>query len=142
MFKFFRDIIDSLENSKVPFIYFILTFIFVVSLRNFIELFSDTDTSQISLEQFFHYDITYISLAMLLILIFYIATKKDIFKIMKVITTSFVILNLAPILDLILSLGKGFNLSFKLSCSLFPDKQIVFDSFSFYFWDNRIYLDK
>jgi len=114
MFKSLKKIIDSLENSKAPFIYFILTFLFVISLRNFIEIFSDTDTSQISLEQFFHYDITYISLAMLLILIFYIATKKDIFKIIRVITTSFVILNLAPILDLILSLGKGFNMAYIL----------------------------
>ena len=114
MFKSLRNIINSLENSKVPFIYFILTFIFVVSLRNFIETFSDTDTSQISFAEFFHYDISYIALAMVIIILLYFFIKKDVLKITKIVLTSFLILLIVPIIDLIWSFGKGLNMAYIL----------------------------
>jgi len=114
MFKPLKNIINSLENSKAPLIYFILTFIFITSLRNFIELFSDTDTSQISFAEFFHYDISYIALAMIIIILLYFFIKKDILKITKVVLTSFLILLIVPIIDLIWSFGKGLNMAYML----------------------------
>ncbi len=114
MFKSLKKIINSLENSQIPFIYFILTFIFVISLRNFIELFSDTDTSQISFEEFFHYDISYMVLAMVIIILLYFFIKKDVLKITKIVLPSFLILLIVPIIDLIWSLGKGLNMAYML----------------------------
>ncbi|MBU1205248.1 MAG: UbiA family prenyltransferase [Nanoarchaeota archaeon] len=114
MFKSLKKIINSLENSKIPFIYFILTFIFVVSLRNFIELFSDSDTSQISFAEFFHYDVSYIALAMVIIILLYFFIKKDVLKIARVVLTSFLILLIVPIIDLIWSFGKGLNMAYML----------------------------
>jgi len=114
MFKSLRKIINSLENSKIPFIYFILTFIFVISLRNFIELFSDSDKSQISFAEFFHYDISYIALAMVIIILLYFFIKKDILKITRIVLTSFLILLIVPIIDLIWSFGKGLNMAYMM----------------------------
>lgn len=105
-----KQIICSLENSKIPFIYFILTFFFATTLRNFLE--SLLDHTQISLFAYLHYYLSYIALAMSLILLFRIITKTDILKIAKVILPSFIILNLVPILDSILSLGKGYQISY------------------------------
>lgn len=107
-----EQIINSLENSKSPFIYFILTFFFAVTLRNFLEIISTKEL--ISLLSFTHYYIAYTALAMSLILLFYIATKTDVMKIARVILPSFLILNLAPLLDLLISQGKGYKMTYLL----------------------------
>ena len=114
MFKSLRKIINSLENSKAPSIYFILTFIFVISLRNFIEIFSDSDTSQISFAEFFHYDMSYIALAMVVVIFLYFFIKKDVLKIIRVVLTSFLILLIVPVIDIIWSFGKGLNMAYML----------------------------
>ena len=106
-------VIHSLENSKVLFIYFVLTFFFAATLRNFIEIFSDN--LPVNQQEFFiHYYTSYVALAMSLILLFHLLTKTDIPKIARVVLPSFIILNLAPILDLILSWGKGYNIAYLL----------------------------
>ena len=110
---FFNRIVISLENSNLPFIYFVLTFIFVMVLRNFLEIFSD-NLSFISWEMFAHYNLFYIVLAMILIFLFSILTKTDILKIARVILPAFIILTLVPIIDLLLSLGKGYHLTYML----------------------------
>ncbi|MFB6088627.1 MAG: UbiA family prenyltransferase, partial [Candidatus Aenigmatarchaeota archaeon] len=63
---------------------------------------------------FVHYYVSYIALAMLLILLFYIATRTDVIKIARVVLPSFIILNLAPLLDLIISQGKGYKMTYML----------------------------
>ena len=107
-----EQVINSLENPKSPFIYFILTFFFVVTLRNFIEILSTH--CPISLSDFTHYYLLYISLAMSLILLFHIATRTGIMKVSRVILPSFIILNLAPLLDLVISRGKGYGMTYML----------------------------
>ncbi|MBR9691355.1 UbiA family prenyltransferase [Candidatus Woesearchaeota archaeon] len=106
-----KKIISNLENSKAPFIYFILTFLFAITLRTFLELFSDPD-SGISYIPYLHYYSYWIALAMSLILLFYLITNIDIIKIAKVILPSFIIINLAPLLDLILSKGRGYDIAY------------------------------
>ncbi len=105
-------IITKLETNEVPFFYFILTFFFVITLRNFLETFSDK--SPIFFEFFFHYYIAYITLALALIILFYLITREDIKKISQVILPSFLVLALAPIIDLILSWGKGYDMAYLL----------------------------
>ncbi len=107
-----RNIISSLENSRIPFIYFIFTFLFAATLRNFLEIFSSKASMQF--EVFTHYYLSYAALAMTLILLFYILTRTDILKIAKIILPSFIIIILAPLLDLILSLGKGHIITYLL----------------------------
>jgi len=109
----FNQTIYSLENSKAPFIYFVFTFFFAVTLRNFLEMFS----SYFPLDplDFIHTYLSYVSLAMILILLLCLFTRTDILKIAKTVLPSFIILNSVPILDLILSKGKGYEITY-----LFP----------------------
>jgi len=110
--KTIQKTINYLENSKTPFIYFILTFFFIVTIRYFLETISDTDGGEISLELILHFNLSFIALAMVIILLFHLLTKVEIKKISKVILPSFIIILLPPILDLILSKGKGFNIAY------------------------------
>jgi 4-hydroxybenzoate polyprenyltransferase len=111
--NFAARIIGRIEDSNAPFAYFIMTFLFATTLRNFLEFFSDTD-SDLLLSYYFHYDVSYIFLALLIIIFIYFMTKTEVVKIAKLVLTSFVILNLAMIFDLIISKGKGFNISYML----------------------------
>ncbi len=105
-------IITKLETNEVPFFYFILTFFFVITLRNFLEMFSDK--CPILFEFFFHYYIGWTTLALALIILFRLVIKEDIKKISQIVLSCFSIIILAPILDLILSLGKGYNIAYML----------------------------
>lgn len=105
-----RRVVDFLESSRIPLVYFILTFLFVINLRNFIELFSDR--GDISFLLFLHYCLFYIALAMSLVALFSILTKTGVVKTAKVVLPSFIILVLAPIADLILNLGEGFDIAY------------------------------
>lgn len=108
----FRKLIAALENPKIPFGNYILTFVFIMTLRNFLEMFSDNE--EISFELFAHYSLSYTCLAMALMVLFYFATREPIHNIARMILVSFMVLVLAPTLDLIISLGKGYNMSYML----------------------------
>lgn len=105
MITFLKNVISRVENSKKPLIYFILTFFFATTLRNFLEVFSTR--LEIPLEYFVHYYLSYISLALAIILLFYLVTGEKIDKLVKVILPSFFILVLVPIIDLIFLIFSG-----------------------------------
>jgi len=110
--KFIRRVINDLENSKTPFIYFILNFIFIVALRNLIEPLSTHST--ISPMQVIHFSLAYITYAATFILLLYAFTKTEVLKIAKVVLSGFIIIILPPLLDLILSRGKGWPMTYLL----------------------------
>ena len=92
---------------------FFLIFFSALILRNLLEPLSTHEP--FSFKAFFlHYDISFIFLALALIILTHYATKEGIKKISKVILPSFFILILAPIFDLIISLGKGFQMTYLL----------------------------
>lgn len=102
--------IDRAENIKAPFSYYILTFAFAITLRNFLEPLSTHE--EISLLSVVHFDLFYTALALLLILLFHLATKTAVAKVAKVILPGFLILVIAPPLDLLISGGKGFSMTY------------------------------
>ena len=116
MLKKIKEIIEKIENSKTPLRYFVLSFFFIITLRSFLECFSDDDRIMggvsMDLSILIHYLVSYIFLATLIILIFYFTTKEDILKIFKVILSGFLILISVPIIDLMISGGKGFNIAY------------------------------
>ena len=111
LWNYWKEFILSLENKEIPFSYFLLTFLFTVTIRNFLEVFS-CGTSISS--DFIHYYLFYISLCLSLILLFYFATGEDILKISRVILTGFLIIISPPVLDLILTSGKGYIMAYLL----------------------------
>ena len=91
MLKKIKEIIEKIENSKTPFYYFVMSFIFIVALRSFLECFSDVDLfGTLKFLVIIHYFLFYITLAVLLISLFYFVTKIDIKKISKIILSGFI----------------------------------------------------
>ncbi|MBU4347809.1 UbiA family prenyltransferase [Candidatus Parcubacteria bacterium] len=117
--KFFRRIIDLLENSKVPFGYFIASFLFIVFLRSFLEIFSSL--ARFELMQFYHYCLFYITIALFLTLLFKIIIKIELEKIFRVILPTFVIIFVPPIIDLIVCLKKACIMTYLLPSPIHSD---------------------
>jgi len=105
-----KRLVNKIENCRISFIYFISTFFFATTLRNFLEIFSSN--GKILSEAFFHFYTSYICLAMAFIILFYFATKEKIERISRVILPSFFILNLVPVIDIILSFGRGYHIGY------------------------------
>lgn len=127
IFDLERQVIISLENSKLPLVYFILTFFFAVTLRNFLERF--LEHNPFSPQGYMHAYLSYIALVISLTLLLYITTKTKIHKIIKVVFPAFFVLNLAPLLDFVLSCGKRYVITY-----MFPDKHpnVVLRFFTFF----------
>ncbi len=101
------------EDLKVPFGYYILTFLAFVALRNFLEIFSDRpQATWISLETHFHFYLFYTCTALTMILLFSVATGEKISKLARLVLFSSFFILLAPILDLITSGGQGHNMTY------------------------------
>ncbi|NUM25375.1 MAG: UbiA family prenyltransferase [Candidatus Buchananbacteria bacterium] len=113
LFNKFRRIVDLIENSNIHLGYFIFTFLSIITIRNFLELFS-TKIELNTAVVFFHFYIGFISLATLLILTFYILTRESIVKSIKIVLIGFSILPLPPIIDLIATGGRGFAMTYLL----------------------------
>jgi 4-hydroxybenzoate polyprenyltransferase len=111
LWNYWKEFILSLENKEIPFSYFLLTFLFIVTMRNFLEVFS-CGTSISS--DFIHYYLFYISLCLSMILLFYFATGENLLKISRVVLTGFFIIISPPLIDLILTSGKGYILAYLL----------------------------
>ncbi len=106
----FSETIQNFENSDVPFIYFVLTFFFAVTLRNFLEMFATGIPA--SPLFFWHFDTSYVFLALCLIVVFYLGTREKVEKIARVILPCFIILVIVPVIDLAVSGGKGLRLAY------------------------------
>ena len=105
-----KSIISYFEDSNVPFIYVLLSFLFAVTLRIFFEAFSNN--SDVLVETFAHYYLLYTSLALDFVLLFYLIAKVEILKLIRLIFPMFILLLIAPIMDLILSFGKGYKMTY------------------------------
>lgn len=113
MSQFSKQVIDYLENTEQSVFTCVISGLFAIILRNFIEAFSQKSGNYLNLDAFYfalnvwHFSLSYIVMAMIYVLLFYFATRTDIVKIIKVIFPSLILLWLAPIIDLFSSYGRG-----------------------------------
>lgn len=111
--KITKKYIALAEDLKVPFRYFVLTFLAFVALRNFIEIFSDRcEIPVISFELHFHYYLSYICMVLSFTLLFSAATGEKVAKVARLILFSFLFILLAPTLDLVISGGRGYDIGY------------------------------
>ncbi|MGM5483181.1 MAG: hypothetical protein ACQESF_06980, partial [Nanobdellota archaeon] len=108
--SFAENVIENLENSKAPMLYFFLTFVFSVTLRTFIEFISDN--TRLSIVCFMHYFFSFVAIACFVLLLFYLLTRKPVIKLIKIVLPAFFVLIVAPIFDLLISKGKGYNIGY------------------------------
>jgi len=102
-------LINYLENTNCPFSYTILTFIFFLTVKGFLELFVYYHLlgSCILLPTYKNDYLWFPTLALSLILIACVATRDSVMKVAKVILPSFCLIVIAPLVDLFLaSIGK------------------------------------
>jgi 4-hydroxybenzoate polyprenyltransferase len=107
--------IALIRNSKAPIENFCLTFLAVVTLRNFVEIFSDrSEVSVITFSGHLHFYLFYICIALTMILLFSLATREAVNEVSRLILFSFFFILLAPAFDLIFSLGQGYDMAYLL----------------------------
>lgn len=108
--KLITDLITSAENSPTPLIYFILTFFFAISLRTFLEIF--WENALFADWEFYHFALSYVFIGLGISFVIFWATKEKIAKILRVVLPSFLILIITPLIDSIVSKGKGYHLAY------------------------------
>lgn len=107
-----KKILVYLEDEAIPFRYSIFSFFFCVTLRNLMECY--TSHSPIDFWGMTHLYASYSVLALTLGIVVYWGTKTPIQKIFRVLLPCHILLWIAPILDLILSKGKGFDMAYMI----------------------------
>ena len=129
-----RKRVKEVEESKMSIFYFIFAFLSAVTLRTFIETYSDTpvgNLSEYTAANLIHYYLWYTGLAMVISIILYLATGERIKKILRLVLPAFIVLLIAPLVDIILSGGKGFDMSYLLPGV--HDPLLIWLTFSGYF---------
>ena len=100
-----RRVVLKLEEGREPFVYTLLTFFTAITFRNFFEILSSR--ARFSLQAFWHYDLSYIALALSLILVFQLFEGRGFVKTARIVLPGFLILNLVPLFDFVWSHGQG-----------------------------------
>ena len=102
--------ISNIENSKSPLSYFILSAIFFMFLRFFLEdLSSPYDYNYSSI---LHGSMYWITITLIPIIVLTISTKKPLLKVTKVVLLFFPMIILPPIIDLIITFGGGSKMKY------------------------------
>jgi 4-hydroxybenzoate polyprenyltransferase len=110
-----QQVIQRLENIQLTFYSGFATLLSIIFVRNFLEIFSDSNKywNLLNFEKFFlHYPVWSIALLFLIIFALHVLSSEKIEKITKITVLFSVIIWSVPILDLILSQGRGFNISY------------------------------
>jgi len=116
--------VESVEDSKTPMIYFILTFLFAVTLRNFFDTITDTTVSLetrfsiglhgVPILSFIENTLWYINLALILVIVLHFASRVRVDRILRLVLPGFLVLLTVSFVDFILSGGVGFDQSYML----------------------------
>jgi 4-hydroxybenzoate polyprenyltransferase len=125
--------IDSFIFNKIgiieskPLKIYLISFVFIITLRNCFELFSSSGT--FSFLACYHFTLFYVLLAIWLSIFFKISTNKSLINSIKIILASFIVILIPPIIDLILTRGDGILIGYS-----FPNnfKEFVFNYFIFW----------
>lgn len=114
----FKNTIEWLETADIPFVYFLLTFLFAATLRNFFETYFNGEIRSETLAlDLLHYYASYACLAAALIIVFYHMTKESVVKIARIVLPFFLILIVPPILSLAVPSWRNYSIGY-----MFPDQ--------------------
>ncbi|MFC1921403.1 UbiA family prenyltransferase [Chloroflexota bacterium] len=114
LLKFPEKIINSLEEPAMPMPFLFITFISIVTLRNFLEPLSTHH--EIAFADFVHFYLFYFAIALCLIIVFHLCTGTPVVKVVRVILPGFIVLLLPPLFDLMITEGRGTDISY-----IFPE---------------------
>ena len=115
LLQFPAMVFTNLENSKIPFYRFILTFSAIIFIRIFLESFSQTmnmlnfPSYQVGYSTL-HFYCAYVAIMLLVTITLSYASSLSINKVLRVMLPSMLILLICPILDIIRTGGYGANI--------------------------------
>ncbi|MBI4706820.1 MAG: hypothetical protein HY761_02710 [Candidatus Omnitrophica bacterium] len=126
---FLEKITSFSQDENIPLTYYILSFLGIINLRNFLEIFSDTAMVPFSIFSasdpnllmssvsigisFFHYTLFWIASVLLFSIIFTLITGDIIQKSLRSALSLVCAIGIfAPIIDLIISKGKGIDIRY------------------------------
>lgn len=112
MAGFIKNIIHEIESSRHSLLFHFISFLAIITLRNLLECFSDH--TPILATRFLHYYLAYTILALNIIILLRFFIKGEIQKLIRVVLGGFIFILLGPLLDLLLSWGGGYNISYFL----------------------------
>lgn len=107
--------VTSIEGASLSFFSWVVGFFSIVVIRVFLEIFSSSvpEISPIPYGvTFFHDTLFYIAEFLAFALVLHFITREDIVRISKVLTLGFCTIWIAPIVDLLVSGGKGIVMSY------------------------------
>lgn len=110
-------VIESFENKKIPFYYYILSLIGLTMIRHFLEAFSSRDnyfnySAARTTTNTIHYTLSFITIGLLVALLISLIARVNIEKVLRATMSAMLLILLCPILDIIISGGKGTDLTY------------------------------
>ena len=111
-----RNVFKFLENPEIPVTNILVTGFFSLILRNFFESFSQHSMNYFNLQpglfilSILHTLLFYLLIAISFIIVIHYATRERIESISRVIFSGMILLILAPLIDLVLSGGNGYDM--------------------------------
>ncbi|MDD5089302.1 MAG: UbiA family prenyltransferase [Candidatus Wallbacteria bacterium] len=123
----FHNTVKYLENADIPFYSFLSAWFSAILLRSLLEKFSSC--SPLELQTLGHFIAFYSASFLAASLILHFITAEHIVKVLRVTLPSALLLCVAPLVDLAVSSGKGYNMSY-----LLPGEHddLVFRFFTFF----------
>jgi 4-hydroxybenzoate polyprenyltransferase len=141
-----RKIISELEEATYSFNYILISFISILVIRSFIESFTQENINYLNysplilLNNILHFYFAFISGAMSLTLLFYVATRVEIKKIMRVVLPFYALVLIGPVIDLIASHGYGSNMLYLDDLNKMPSHNLALSFLLFFGQDQSMTL--
>ncbi len=113
-----KKIIAQIEEAKINFGQGLITFFSIVFVRNFLENFSGPRSDQRLIDfftNFIHYPLAYLALFLSIVLVLHLITRVEIVKVLKFGLIGLAVIWLAPILDLIVTWGRGWTIAYQFT---------------------------
>jgi len=110
------NIVASLENKQIPFFNYIITFLAIVILREYVECYSQVQNGIDSPYPLwtitYQNAIAYLMLVFPLSIITHFASKEPLESVLRVMIPCMLLLLMTPLLDLLLTSGEGVDISY------------------------------
>ncbi|MBL0225365.1 MAG: UbiA family prenyltransferase [Geobacteraceae bacterium] len=107
-----KQVIGYMENLNIPFIYFVLTFVAAITLRNFMEIMVAQNVVRIFWYTPVHYSLFYISLLFNITLILRALSGERVERILKVVMACFLVTATVPLTDLLFQLIWSYDIKY------------------------------
>lgn len=110
---FTARVVSALEDDSIPLSAAALSFFGAVMVRTGVEMFSDTNgLRNATLARFLHYGLFYVAVALGVILVLSLVGRAPVARVARVVLPSFLVLLVAPVVDLVASGGAGTDIGY------------------------------